>query len=825
VRLKKVILKGFMRFKDRVEINFPENQVTLIAGENGSGKTAILDAICCALYGKTFRTSGTSVSGFMNLPDLTNHESSKAEIGVEFESHGHNYVVTREILRTGSRGELLEDGETKAIGHAVYNYVKDLAIGLDWEGFRKSTVILQGEMSALTNIQPAERKESFKKLFGLDKYDLYEDFSKEKVTAKEQSIEKIKEVNKLLLAEIEKIPQLEKKIQELKNEIEKLEGEKKTLEEQVTKDRENKESLEKSYNEYIKLKERLSSTKKELERLNDQVEKQRQQIRQLKILQRKFPKLEKAYKEFQELESNEKDLEPTKREHERLQGQLSRLNTRKETLQKNLSKTSSKITKTKKEIDQLRKVIPSRTEIERIKQNLRKKETDLRRTQDRKVRLESDLKNLTKAVNDLEYRLASVKGQERCPVCFQKIKDPNDIKRHYDIEIGKLRSQADNKRKLQPRLLSELESLSEEVRRLRSAREDLQRKVSKKEALREKEARLQSLEKERDTLASQISGLSEKVNGLSKAQLELGFDEKDYQKLSRALSKLREDRIAEKYADSKGKMAELPRLEEELAENVKKRIEESGNKRNLQRDMTALGEIEANYKRAKEQLEKSQEALNTNRTLLAEKTAERKGKEGQLNDLRDKEKKVLENKQTMQDLERDKIILETLRGIFKSVPEDILRRLRPFIEREGTDIINDLSNGEITALNVEEENLNVSATINGQVRPIHYFSGGQKTRINMALRVAISRILSKLPHSEEHTFATMNTLFIDEGDFGDLDESGIREAVNVIRNLTKEFSRVVVISHVDAIKDIFHGQMIEVLKTGSEVSTVTESIR
>jgi hypothetical protein len=102
----------------------------------------------------------------------------------------------------------------------------------------------------------------------------------------------------------------------------------------------------------------------------------------------------------------------------------------------------------------------------------------------------------------------------------------------------------------------------------------------------------------------------------------------------------------------------------------------------------------------------------------------------------------------------------------------------------------------------DEENLNISATTQGEERPIHYFSGGQKTRINMALRVAISRILSKLPSTKEHTLATMNTLFIDEGDFGDLDDHGIRDAVEVIRGLTAEFSRVILISHVDTIKDI-----------------------
>jgi exonuclease SbcC len=108
----------------------------------------------------------------------------------------------------------------------------------------------------------------------------------------------------------------------------------------------------------------------------------------------------------------------------------------------------------------------------------------------------------------------------------------------------------------------------------------------------------------------------------------------------------------------------------------------------------------------------------------------------------------------------------------------------------------------------------------GEVRPIHYFSEGQKTRINMALRVAISRILSKLPQTEEHAYAIMQTLFIDEGDFGSLDESGVRDAVSVIRNLTREFDRVVVISHVSTIREILQGHVLEVAKTGLEESIV-----
>jgi hypothetical protein len=44
--------------------------------------------------------------------------------------------------------------------------------------------------------------------------------------------------------------------------------------------------------------------------------------------------------------------------------------------------------------------------------------------------------------------------------------------------------------------------------------------------------------------------------------------------------------------------------------------------------------------------------------------------------------------------------------------------------------------------------------------------------------------------------------------------------VSVIRNLTKEFDRVIVISHVPAFREILQGHMLEVAKTGPEESVV-----
>lgn len=812
-----------MRFKERVEINFPENQVTLISGENGSGKTSILDAVCCSLYGKTFRTSGSSVSGFMNFSDLINHESRKADIAVEFENQGHNYIVTRELKKSGSRGTLLEDGETKAIGRTVYNYVKNFAVGLDWEGFRKSTIILQGEMSTLTNLLPSKRKDAFKKLFGIDRYDLYEELAKEKAAGKQQSVEKIEEVNKLLSSETEKIPTLEKDIRKLSKSIENLKKKKRILEKHFVEMKGQKEALEKDYNEFVKLNERFSAIKKELKRLNEQFEEKRQQVTELKKLSKKLPKLEALYKELQQLRAIEKSLIPLKNKYEDLDSQISILNASKDNIQRNVSDRSKKKKKIKIERDMLKKHIPTKKEVEHLRKNLQKEELRLQKTHDAETHLNAEIKNLRKNIRNLKNRLFSVKDQDRCPICFQKISDPTEVRKHYDREITELKSILSNNGQSLGEMKREAAALVNTVTELRKEKDNLETRLAKDGFIKDKKKQLQEITLEINDLKKKVSKLSKNIRKLVATKRELGFDKKEYQKLSKRLSQLRRERITENHSKAITKLAELPKLEDELKKVSKEKSEENRRMKSLTSKLASLKEVKENYTEAKKKLERSQRTLTGISNQITQKTTEKIGNEATLSDLRSKERKLRRNKKTIKELEEDKNILGTLRSIFKNIPEDILRRLRPFIEREGTDIINDLSNSEITTINIDEENLNVSATINGERRPIHYFSGGQKTRINMTLRVAISRILSKLPQTEEHTFATMNTLFIDEGDFGDLDESGIREAINIIRKLTKEFSRVILISHVNSIKDIFHGQLIEVIKTRAEESSLRVS--
>ena len=81
-------------------------------------------------------------------------------------------------------------------------------------------------------------------------------------------------------------------------------------------------------------------------------------------------------------------------------------------------------------------------------------------------------------------------------------------------------------------------------------------------------------------------------------------------------------------------------------------------------------------------------------------------------------------------------------------------------------------------------------------RDYQMFSGGEAFRINFALRVALSRLLA------ERSGAPLPTLFVDEG-FGTQAASGRERGLDVIRAIQEDFQRILVITHMEEIKEAF----------------------
>ena len=109
------------------------------------------------------------------------------------------------------------------------------------------------------------------------------------------------------------------------------------------------------------------------------------------------------------------------------------------------------------------------------------------------------------------------------------------------------------------------------------------------------------------------------------------------------------------------------------------------------------------------------------------------------------------------------------------------------------------------------ETLDIKVSDNLGTRPLEMYSGGEGFRAAFALRIALSKLLA------HRAGASLQTLIIDEG-FGSQDAKGREKLIECLNAIKDDFQRIIVITHIDELKDAFANR-IEVTKTpsGSQV--------
>lgn len=140
----------------------------------------------------------------------------------------------------------------------------------------------------------------------------------------------------------------------------------------------------------------------------------------------------------------------------------------------------------------------------------------------------------------------------------------------------------------------------------------------------------------------------------------------------------------------------------------------------------------------------------------------------------------------------------------KGIPSMLIRYCLPKINKEIKDILHDVVNFNLEIVE-EENNLNVYIDYGESKRIIECGSGMEKMIASIAIRVALINV-SNLSKSD--------MFIIDEG-FGSLDDSNVEACSRLLRSLKKFFKTILIISHVDTIKEIVD-KNIEVIKKGQD---------
>jgi exonuclease SbcC len=176
--IKQIDMTNFLAYKDPGPLSLEGMHIACLTGDNGAGKSSILDAVTWAIWNKA---RGSSVD------DLVRSGEDEMNVSVVFEQTEKIYRVTRQrkISGRGTSGLSLEVKLEDDWVNATEATIRDTQskieriLRLDYNTFVNSAYIAQGKADEFTNKTPAQRKEILSEILGLFIWKQFEDKAKE----------------------------------------------------------------------------------------------------------------------------------------------------------------------------------------------------------------------------------------------------------------------------------------------------------------------------------------------------------------------------------------------------------------------------------------------------------------------------------------------------------------------------------------------------------------------------------------------------------------------------------------------------------------------
>lgn len=178
----RITLKGFLCYREERSITLdPTSSLWMLSGHNGSGKSTIFDAVTFALFGH-HRGGGRGAG------ELINSQSDGLVVEFVFRLGAENYRIRRTARRTPS-GSISstqqiyqDDGTGTWVGVPNTTNLRDgfqpwinEKIGLNYETFTSSVLLLQGQAEKLLSSKPEERRQVLASIVDLARYEVLHD--------------------------------------------------------------------------------------------------------------------------------------------------------------------------------------------------------------------------------------------------------------------------------------------------------------------------------------------------------------------------------------------------------------------------------------------------------------------------------------------------------------------------------------------------------------------------------------------------------------------------------------------------------------------------
>lgn len=446
MKINRIYLENY-RIHEKLEVEFDKG-INLLLGENGKGKSSILEAIGYALFGSDLR--GTQ-------KDAIQYGKKSAKIQVEFTGvDGEEYIVTRKLPGTTSiyrksNPELELQGKEDRIRELCGNKgdIKDV--------YDNVIVAKQNEFISSFKATAKDREKTFDKVFNTEIYrEIYDGYSKDvegkyknEIAIEENSIKSIsdiiedsQEVKEKLELEEEREKEFEKylnnlsvELKEIKEKLNQISGTELKIEKINGEIRKSEEVLNNITLQEEKLKKQIEETILAKEIADKNIENHNEYIKTSEILE----SVKKEKKELDQIKEKQNNLEKELISLEKLRGDSNN--------QVNLWKNSIENLKVscrekKDRVDFLQ------GEIEKKEKNLQVYKGELEKNiplLEELERFESDIENGEKTLNTFEVKLQ----EKESDLEIKKEQRDNLIKERLDEKIEEFKSIENDKKKIE----------------------------------------------------------------------------------------------------------------------------------------------------------------------------------------------------------------------------------------------------------------------------------------------------------------------------------------------------------------------------------------
>jgi exonuclease SbcC len=420
----------------------------------------------------------------------------------------------------------------------------------------------------------------------------------------------------------------------------------------------------------------------------------------------------------------------------------------------------------------------------------------------------------------------------RCPLCDSELGEAG-----FQHLQESHQTQIEEKRALYREVQRQLQALEGEQKAL-------QRDLTQREA---------SLRAEQRKAQARQGGLERQIEDANRAAKELGEGRQRLQGLEKAVAD------GEFASDDRARLATLEReiaslgYEPQHIEETRRLVEEARLFEGRHHRLEEARERLPQERRSLETVERAAQRIEQELTSLVEKAAQLSETESELSrqeevfqrveervrgldeeerDLSNKEavlnnqlRRITQYEQEMHSLRRRSRTLGDEVDAYRELAQAFGRRgvqavliesVLPELEREADGLLGSMTENRMH-LKLESlrelrsrrgdsvETLDIKISDELGTRNYEMYSGGEAFRVNLALRIALSRVLA------QRQGAPLPTLFIDEG-FGTQDAVGRERIIEVIGAIEHLFQKIIVITHLDEVKEAFPVR-IEVQKT------------